>query len=79
LLINGSLGIALGAQPTNATIAIHPIIDIGLAVKAGDFPGFSAGVLSHDSPVSSDLRTGLKVTLVFAMTHYAGNTFKRQT
>jgi hypothetical protein len=43
LLINGSLGIALGAQPTNATIAIHPIIDIGLAVKPGDFPEFSAG------------------------------------
>jgi hypothetical protein len=51
LLINGSLGIALGAQPTDASIAVHPIIDIGLAVKAGDFSGFSAGVLSHDSPV----------------------------
>ena len=47
----GSLGVALGAQPTNATIASHPVIDIGLAVKAGDFSGFSAGVLSHDSPI----------------------------
>lgn len=79
MLINGSLGIALGAQPTNATIAIHPIIDIGLAVKPGDFPGFSAGVLATIVQLSSDLRTGLKVTLVFAMTHYADNTFKRQT
>ena len=26
-------------------------LDIGLAVKAGDFSGFSAGVLSHDSPI----------------------------
>jgi hypothetical protein len=71
--LNSSLGIALGAKPTNATIAIHPVIDIGFALKAGNFslgsaPGYSATIVHS----SSDLRTGLKVTFTLAMTHNAG-------
>ena len=48
---SGSLSVPLTAEPSDTTISVHPVIDIGLAVKAGDFSGFSAGVLSHDSPV----------------------------
>ena len=47
----GSLGVALTAQPTDTPIAIHPVIYIGLAVKAGDFSGLGARVLSYDSPI----------------------------
>ena len=48
---SGSLSVSLTAEPSDTTISIHPLVDIGLAVKAGDFSGFSARVLSHDKPV----------------------------
>lgn len=48
---SGSLGVALTPQPTDTPITIHPIIDIGLAVKARDFPGLGARVLGYDSPI----------------------------
>lgn len=48
---SGSLSVSLTAEPSDTTISVHPVVDIGLAVKAGDFSGFSARVLSHDNPV----------------------------
>ena len=75
---SGSLGVALSAEPSDTTISVHPVINIGLAVKAGDFSGFSARYSATIVQSSSELRTGLKVTFVFAMGHYAGNTFKRE-
>ena len=50
-MASGSLGVALTPQPTDTPITIHPIIDIGLAVKARDFPGLGARVLGYDSPI----------------------------
>jgi hypothetical protein len=50
-MASGSLGVALTPQPTDTPITIHPIIDIGLAVKACDFPGLGARVLGYDSPI----------------------------
>ena len=48
---SGSLSVSLTAEPSDTTISVHPVVDIGLAAKAGDFSGFSARVLSHDNPV----------------------------
>ena len=48
---SGSLSVSLTAEPSDTTISVHPVVDIGLAVKGGDFSGFSARVLSHDNPV----------------------------
>jgi len=47
----GSLGVALRAQPSDAALAVHPVIDIGFAGQAGDFPGLGARVLRHNIPV----------------------------
>ena len=48
---SGLLSVPLTAEPSDTTISVHPVVDIGLAVKGGDFSGFSARVLSHDNPV----------------------------
>jgi hypothetical protein len=56
----GSLGVALRAQPRYAALAIHPVIDIGLAGKAGDFPGGGARVLGHNIPVGVLVPDGLE-------------------
>jgi hypothetical protein len=43
--------VALRSQPSNPAIAIHPVINIGFAFKAGNFPGINARILSHNMPV----------------------------
>jgi hypothetical protein len=44
-------GVALRAQPSNAAIAVHPVINIGFAFKSRDFPGLGARILSGNMPV----------------------------
>ena len=74
----GSLSVALRAEPGDLSVSVHPIINVGLALETGDFSWFGAWVLSDDSQSSSEVRMGRKVTLVFAMRHYAGNALKRE-
>jgi hypothetical protein len=50
-ITSGSLGVTLRAQPGDAAVAVHPVIDIGFAFQAGDFTGVGARVFSHDIPV----------------------------
>ena len=52
------LGVALTAEPADTPFTIHPIIDIGFAVKAVNFPGLGARVLGYDSPVIVRLSDG---------------------
>ena len=33
---SGSLSVSLTAEPSDTTISVHPVIDISLALKAGD-------------------------------------------
>jgi hypothetical protein len=64
-------GVSLRAQPSNAAIAINPVINVGFVFQASDFPGVGARILSHNIPSSSEFRTVLNVTFAFAMTCYA--------
>jgi hypothetical protein len=77
---SGSLSVSLTAEPSDTTISVHPVVDIGLAVKAGDFSGFSARVLSHDNPVV--VRVTDRSEGHFCFCHgtlfYAGNTLKSE-
>ena len=43
--------VTLRAQPSNAAIAIHPVISIRFVFQASDFPGVNARILSHNTPV----------------------------
>lgn len=56
--LNGLLGVALTAEPADTPFTIHPIIDIGFAVKAVNFPGLGARVLGYDSPIIVRLSDG---------------------
>jgi hypothetical protein len=47
----GSLSVALRAQPRDLAVAVHPVVNVGLALETSDFSRFGAWVLSDDSPV----------------------------
>jgi hypothetical protein len=47
----GSLSVALRAQPRDLAAAVHPVVNVGLALETSDFSRFGAWVLSDDSPV----------------------------
>jgi hypothetical protein len=44
-------GITLRGQPSNAAIAVHPVISISFVFQASDFPGADARILGHNTPV----------------------------
>jgi hypothetical protein len=43
--------VTLRAQPSNAAIAVHPVISISFVFQASDFPGADARILSNNTPV----------------------------
>ena len=64
-------GVSLRAQPSNAAIAIEPVINVGFVfspvISLGSAPGYSATIFQS----SSEFRTVLNVTFAFAMSCYA--------
>jgi hypothetical protein len=58
-------GVTLRAQPSNAAIAIHPVINVGFAFQAGNFPGIGAGILSHNIPVVLCVSNGFECHFCF--------------
>jgi hypothetical protein len=47
-----SFRVTLRPEPRDPTLAIHPIVNFGLACETRDFSGFCAWVLGDDSPVA---------------------------
>jgi hypothetical protein len=68
----GLFGVTLRAQPSNAAIAVHPVINISFVFQASDFLGSAPGYSATIFQSSSEIRTVLNVTLAFAMGCYAG-------
>jgi hypothetical protein len=40
------LGVTLRAQPSDATVSIHPVVGVGFAVQAGYLTGLCIGTFS---------------------------------
>ena len=47
----GLLGVTLRAKPRDTAVSVHPVVGVGFAFQAGDFPGFDARIFSQDVPV----------------------------
>jgi hypothetical protein len=49
--VPGSLSVSLRAQPRDLAVSVHPIVNVCLALEAGDFSWFGAWVLGDDRPI----------------------------
>ena len=45
------LGVALGAEPRDLAVSVHPVVGIGLAGKPDDFSLLATGIVRLDCPI----------------------------